>query len=79
MKAPWDVDAAPIPTPKVAGVQRTLLDRIDRLRAKHPEVKIAAHFTTASGKWEVSQPDQATEAWDNGFDMIAALEARYGL
>ena len=76
MKAPWDADAEPLETPEVARAKRTLLDRIDQFRARHPQVKIGASFTTASGNWEVFAPGKDAEEFANGWDMIQELERR---
>ncbi|HEX3517120.1 MAG TPA: hypothetical protein VHT26_24275 [Trebonia sp.] len=56
---------------------RPLLDRIDRFRAAHPEIRVSAPYSNGTGKWEVSEPDKAAVAYDNGHAMIAELEKRY--
>jgi hypothetical protein len=56
---------------------RSMIDRIDRFRSRHPEIKISAPYFNGLGKWEVSEPDQPARAWDKGQDMIADLERRY--
>jgi hypothetical protein len=53
-----------------------LTERIDRFQRGHPEIKIAAPWS-ASGKWEVSEPDTPARAYDRGVDMMDDLEARY--
>jgi hypothetical protein len=58
-------------------LDRPLQERLDRFQRRHPEIKIAAPWATPSGKWEVSQPDKAAVAYDNGFVMIAELELRH--
>lgn len=56
---------------------RSLLDRVDAFNRKHPEITIAAPYTTFSKLWEVSGAD-GTSQWDNGFRMMDFLEQRYG-
>jgi hypothetical protein len=55
---------------------RPLLDRVDAFTRKHPDFTIAAPYTTRSGLWEV-RDGSGTAQWDNGFRMMADLEARY--
>jgi hypothetical protein len=55
----------------------SLLDRVDTFTRKHPEITVAAPYTTFSKLWEVSGAD-GTSQWDNGFRMIDFLEQRYG-
>jgi hypothetical protein len=54
-----------------------LTERIDRFQRRHPEIRIAAPWATPNGKWEVSEPDRAAVAYDNGFAMVDDLEKRY--
>jgi hypothetical protein len=56
---------------------RSLLDRVDAFARKHPEITVAAPYTTFSKLWEVSGAG-GTSQWDNGFRMMAFLEQRYG-
>jgi hypothetical protein len=51
--------------------------RIEKIERAHPELLIAAPFATASGRWEVSEPDCAAKAYESGFKMIDDLEKRY--
>lgn len=53
-----------------------LIERIDRFQRRHPEIRIRAPYWGSSGKWEVSEPDHATVAYDRGADMISDLERR---
>jgi hypothetical protein len=57
--------------------QRSLLDRVDAFQRRHPDIKIAAHYTTPSKLWEVSGPGSGVSQWDNGFRMMDFLEQRY--
>jgi hypothetical protein len=57
--------------------QRSLLARVDAFTRKHPDIKIAAHYTTLSKLWEVTGPGEGTTAYDNGFRMMDDLERRY--
>lgn len=54
-----------------------LEERVDRFLRRHHEIRISAPWATPSGKWEVSEPDCAAKAYDNGFVMMDDLEARY--
>lgn len=54
----------------------TLMERIDRFQRRHPEIQIAAPWS-ASGKWEVSEPETSARAYDRGAVMMDDLEARY--
>jgi hypothetical protein len=54
-----------------------LQERIDRFLYSHHDVRISAPWATQGGKWEVSEPDRATVAYDNGFVMISELEKHY--
>lgn len=56
-----------------------LQERIDRFLHRHHEIKVSAPWATPSGKWEVSEPDKAAVAYDNGFVMMDDLERRYPL
>lgn len=51
--------------------------RIDRFLRRHHEIRVSAPWATPSRKWEVSEPDRAAVAYDNGFVMIDELEQRY--
>jgi hypothetical protein len=53
-----------------------LLTRVERFERSHPEIYIAAPYSTA-GKWEVSEPDSPQKAYDRGTDMMDDLENRY--
>lgn len=54
-----------------------LTERLDRFQRRHPEIKVSAPYSNGTGRWEVSEPDCAAKAYDNGFAMITDLEARY--
>jgi hypothetical protein len=56
-----------------------LQERIDRFLYRHHDIRISAPWATLTGKWEVSEPDRATVAYDNGFVMMDELEQRYPL
>lgn len=56
--------------------QLPLMTRVKRFECKHPEIHITAPYS-ASGKWEVSAPDQAAMAFDTGMTMMDFLEATY--
>jgi hypothetical protein len=56
--------------------QRPLLDRVDAFMRRHQEFTIAPPYNTLSGLWEVLSGG-GTAQWDNGFRMMADLEARY--
>jgi hypothetical protein len=63
-------------TPQPDGLPLT--ERIERLRQRHRELRIAAPWATRSGMWEVSVYGKAdTTQYDNGHRMMDALEARY--
>lgn len=55
----------------------SLNDRIDRIEHEHPEIMFSAPWATESGRWEVSEPNRAAVAYENGFAMIGVLEAKY--
>jgi hypothetical protein len=58
--------------------QRTpTLERVDRFRRAHPEVKISAWHNNPSAKWEVSEPDKAAVAYDRADVMMDDLERRF--
>jgi hypothetical protein len=55
----------------------SLTERIDRFQHRNLGVKFAAPWATLTGKWEVSEPNRAAVAYDNGFVMMDDLEKRY--
>lgn len=55
----------------------SLTERIDRFQPRNLGVKFAAPWATLTGKWEVSEPNRAAGAYDNGFVMMDDLEKRY--
>jgi hypothetical protein len=68
----------PLLTPEAARATplRTLLERVDTFNREHPDIKIAAPYTTFSKLWEVRDAS-GTSQWDNGFRMMDFLEQRY--
>lgn len=55
----------------------SLDERVDRFLRGHLDIKVAAPWATLSRKWEVSEPDCAAKAYDNGYAMMDDLEQRY--
>jgi hypothetical protein len=73
-----DLPRRPLLTPETARATplHTLLGRVDAFTRKHPDITIAAPYTTLSKLWEVSGVS-GTSQWDNGFRMMDFLEQRY--
>jgi len=51
--------------------------RVERFQRRQLGVIIAAPWATLTRKWEVSEPDRAAVAYDNGFVMMDDPEKRY--
>ncbi len=69
-------NSGPPLTPWKSKRQIPLTERVDRFWHRHPEIRITSP-DNATGKWEVSEPDKAATAYDNGLIMMDDLEKRY--
>ena len=54
------------------------LKRVDRFRARRPDIPISAWHDNLSGKWESQEPGQQEPVqWDSAAAMMDHLEAAY--
>lgn len=58
-------------------VRTPMIERVDRFKARRPDIPISPWYASASEKWESTEPGQEPKQWVNATAMMDHLEASY--